>query len=113
MFNINTYHMHKASAIVQTKAHSSYISSKKASIESLGVAGAREAVAGSIVVNRLTRDIETETTLRTMISIKFSVGAKETPLTMQPPISTISTLMMVRHVFRGEENHRPQLMCSQ
>lgn len=32
---------------------------------------------------------------------------------MQPPIKTTSTLMIVRQIFLGDENHLPQLRCSQ
>jgi hypothetical protein len=32
---------------------------------------------------------------------------------MVAPIQTINMLIIVKQIFRGEENHLPQLMCNQ
>lgn len=61
-------------------------------------------------MDSLARDVQSQATLR-LISLHYRTRVRKH--TMVAPIQTINRLTIVKQIFRGEENHLPQLMCSQ
>lgn len=61
-------------------------------------------------MDSLARDVQSQATLR-LISLHYLDQSPETYHVA--PIQTINRLTIVKQIFRGEENHLPQLMCSQ
>lgn len=62
-------------------------------------------------MDSLAGDVQSQATLH-LISLLY-LRLESRSLTMVAPIPTIRMLIIVKQIFRGEENHLPQLMCNQ
>jgi hypothetical protein len=62
-------------------------------------------------MDSLAGDVQSQATLH-FISLHY-LRLESVKLTIVAPIPTINMLMIVKQIFRGEENHLPQLMCNQ